>query len=172
MDSAQRTAVGQWMAATSDMIGGRMFAPDASAKATIDMIEDDLKFLNGAAAFFAKDAELDKMLYALHKVDPKYRKRLFKDSFRLMTEVNECLQAVLLSKSVIKRSTWHVFGAHIDGCRIIYGKLVPAFREIKRRLAKGDAQCLDDPMLGLSEEDCVVYTNRMVEDELAKENAA
>lgn len=172
MDDAQRAAVGQWMAATSDMIGGRMFAPDTAVKSEIDMIEGDLKFLNSAAEFFAKDAELDKLLYALHKVDPKYRKKLFKDSFRLMMEVNECLQAVLLSKSVIKSSTWSVFGHHIDGCRIIYKNLIPAFREIKRRLAKGDADCLNETIPGMTDRDCIAFTNRMVESELAKESAA
>lgn len=172
LDEKERAAVEEWIGVTTSMTEGRMFYTDSTAKADIDMIEDDLKFLNGATFFFAKDAELDKLLYAIHKVDAKYRRKVFRDSFRLMMEVNESLQTVILSRSVIKNSIWNVIGHHIDGCRVIYKNLIPAFREIKRRLAKGDADCLNGPMPCLTERDCIDYTNKMVERELAKESAA
>jgi len=148
-----------------------LYAPDLNYRADEEEISHDITFLNDFMAFLKMDNELDKLLYAFHKVDVKYRKKLFKECYRRMVEVLDFIHAAERAKSVIKNATWETtIKDHVKGCRIIYEKLLPGFREMKKRLSKGDLSCLrDDPMMTISNREAEAYTQRMVEHELAQE---
>ena len=104
---------------------------DSSAK-DIAEIEEDIKFFDAFEAMVEADAELDKMLYAMLTVEPKYRVKLLRASCRMLTVVEENREIVRRSKSVVFSKIAHLLKPMLDTLDEAYACTSVFLRKLKK----------------------------------------
>lgn len=112
-----------------------LFAVDDHHR-TVDMIEEDIKYAKAVLEYFSKDFELDTTLYAMYKVDPKYKAKLFRHVIRLLKSVETTREIIRTSNSVIKTSTDEILKPVIETLDQSYSVLSVNLRKMKKEAAK------------------------------------
>lgn len=114
---------------------------DSSAK-SIAEIEEDIKFFDAFDAMVEADAELDKMLYAMLTVEPKFRVKLLRSSYRMLLVVEENREVVRRSKSVVFSKLKGVVGSIISTLDDAYKVTSVYLRKLKKDYAKSGISAL------------------------------
>lgn len=101
-------------------------------KKELAVIDEDVKFLRALNDFFAKDQDLDMILYSLHKIPVKYRTKVFRTGYKLFREVMECMNVIETSKSAIKDTILERYSVAYLELRKAYRTLPVAMKEMKK----------------------------------------
>lgn len=131
----------EWNAATvqltkRDLLHRDIFTVDEQHR-SVEMIEADIKYMTILQEYFDKDFELDVVLYAMYKVAPKFKAKLFRHAMRLLPVIETNRKLIESSKSFIKEKTFELIKPCIDELDKCYSSLSGSLRKMKKEAAKG-----------------------------------
>ena len=143
-DSADPLALWTALAPAAVEAVKRRLAEKVACDGTLKEIDDDIAFAVALEQLFVVDAELDMVLFAIHKVPPKFRTKLFRHAFRLSRVVSDALDTIRRSGTPIKGRVLDLFKEPYEGLTKAYDELLPALKMAKKRVDREGAKFLED----------------------------
>lgn len=107
-------------------------------------VDADQKYIEGFLFYMEGDALFDRMLWALHKVEPKYRMKIFRLCRKLMTEIMATRETLRASKSKIAKVTSIVTKPIFDSLDKAYADLAPLLTKMRKIADKEGAKAFAD----------------------------
>ena len=107
-------------------------------------ISEDIRFFNAFDAYISADAELDKLLFAMHQVDVRYRAKILRACCRLLAVVEENREVLRNSKSVVFKNLGNRLTPIFDTLDKAYALTGKQLRRMKKKYAKNGPAALAD----------------------------
>lgn len=111
---------------------------------TMKAIDEDIKFFDAFDAYISADAELDKLLYAMHCADVRHRTKIFRACLRVLAVVEGNRETLRHSKSMAYRAVEGQIAPIFTSLDEAYAHTSPLLRKLKKDCARIGAAALAD----------------------------
>ena len=143
-DSADPLALWTALAPAAIEAVKRRLAEKVACDGTLKEIDEDIAFASALERLFVVDAELDMVLFAIHKVPMKFRIKLFRHAFRLSRVVDDAFAVIRRSRTPIKGRVLALFKEPYEGLAKAYATLLPVLKMAKKRVDRDGSRFLED----------------------------
>ena len=126
----------------ANLMNGVLAADDSTD--VLRDIDEDLRFYDAFELFFEADTELDKMLFALFSVDRKYRAKIFREAYRLLSVVSTEREKLRNSKSVVFLRIKPMLDKLLETLDSAYAVTAPYMKKLRKEMAKRGNSVLDE----------------------------
>lgn len=107
-------------------------------------LDEDIRFFDTFDDYIAADAELDKLLYAMHSVDIRYRAKILRACCRLLAVVETSREVIRNSKSTVLKLIEERIKPIFETLDKAYAVTGPHLRMMKKDYAKRGPAALAD----------------------------
>lgn len=126
----------EWVRLTKSIAEDDIFVKDES-RFDVSEIESDITFIKAVIGYFETDFELDAVLYAMYKVEAKYKAKLFRHVIRLLPVIDASRAVVQTSTAPIKGLLGSILNPSLENLNAAYDKVSKNLRKLKKEAGKG-----------------------------------